>query len=112
MVLVHEPVWAGPAIVIRPVATSTCLDGSSWRKDCNTCNCRSGVAVCTKRFCPKLPPQCYLPPVSLNGPYQCTAHIKMWSFSAQRGSVMNSSTVVVGVPTTCMVHVLHVKPPV
>ncbi|KAK4313802.1 hypothetical protein Pmani_014877 [Petrolisthes manimaculis] len=85
MVLVQEPVWADTAIQVPSDAKSRCLEGSSWSQDCNTCRCINGLAACTKRLCPDLPPQCYLPSVSLTGNIHCTAHFKMWSFSAVRG---------------------------
>ncbi|XP_037085831.1 kielin/chordin-like protein [Pollicipes pollicipes] len=29
----------------------TCKDGDTWTSDCNSCYCRSGLAVCTERLC-------------------------------------------------------------
>jgi len=30
-----------------------CKPGDSWKKDCNTCICKQGKAVCTEKVCPK-----------------------------------------------------------
>lgn len=36
--------------------TDTCVPGTSWRQDCNTCRCTpAGGAACTKKHCLGLP---------------------------------------------------------
>ncbi|KAG0713080.1 hypothetical protein GWK47_016989 [Chionoecetes opilio] len=79
------------SLPLSPQGKEPCIEGTSWRHECNLCHCSNGFTRCTKIACAKpgchgescvdrpLPALCHLPPMT--GSLKCMAFMPKWSFS-------------------------------